>query len=261
MRSRASRTCRWSPAAAAMPAISISRTSFTCASCARQGRTERSCRSIRRLRWRCRAWSRSGPMPTSPSFRRSISAPTRTPPASANSASRRWRRPMCATSAIRWRRCSRRSRTSPRTPPSRSRVEIEDLPVVMSASEPPGEFEPGRSSRSDRAAQQLRRHRGRVPQRPCRRRDRPADRPAFRRAAGDPRRHRRLRRRQGFAGAAWRRQNPAPQSRDALPHAQAQPVGAACAREPCRRRLRHPRRAVSRGSAWCWSRRCASAAR
>ncbi len=103
--------------------------------------------------------------------------------------------------------------------------------------------------RSDRAASQLRRHRGGVPQRARRDRDRPPDRPPLRRAAGDARRHRRLRRGQGFAGAAWRGENPAPQSRDALPHAQARAVVAARAREPCRRRLRHPRRALSRGPA------------
>ena len=215
-----------------------------------EGARAGSSRSMPRRRWRCRAWSRSGPTPTSPIFRRSISAPTRTPPASANSASRRWPRPTCATSAIRWRRCSPTIPTSPRTPPSWSTVEIEELPVVMSASDPPGEFEPGRShakrsccttasatskrrSATPHAVVEIDVQTGRHSGVPLETRGAIGVYDAA----------------QGPAGAARRREDPAPQSRDALPHAQPQPVVAACAREPCRRRLRHPRRALSRGPA------------
>ena len=113
----------------------------------------------------------------------------RIPPAGAGA------RPSCAMSAIRWRPCSRRTPIWPRTRPNWSTVEIEELPVVISASDPPGEFEPGRSDRGDHSAPQLRRHRSGVPQRAHGRRARPADRPPLRRAAGDARRHRPLRRR------------------------------------------------------------------
>ena len=71
-------------------------------------------------------------------------------------------------------------------------LEIEELPVVMSASERARRVRARPLERSDRAASQLRRHRRGVPQRPRRGRDRRADRPALRRAHGDSRRHRRL---------------------------------------------------------------------
>ena len=121
IRSPGSRICRWSPATAAMPATSTFRISCICAWCARPMPMAASCRSTPRRRWRCRAWSRCGPMPTSPISRRSISAPTSPPRRSSRFASRRWRATACAISAIRWRRCSPRIRISPRTRPSWSR--------------------------------------------------------------------------------------------------------------------------------------------
>ena len=111
-------------------------------------------------------------------------------PASANSASRRWRRRSCATSAIRSRRCSPRIPISPRTPPSWSTVEIEELPVVMSASDPPGEFEPGRSSEAIVLHHSYGDIEAAFRNAACRGRDRRADRPALRRATGDAWRHR-----------------------------------------------------------------------
>ena len=57
-RSGASRTRRWSPAAARSSTTSTSPGRRSCASCARRIRTRASSRSTPRPRWRCRAWSR-----------------------------------------------------------------------------------------------------------------------------------------------------------------------------------------------------------
>ena len=249
IRCRGSKTCRWSPAKAAMPATSTFRISSTCGWCAPARRTGGSYRSIRRPRGRCRAWSRCGPMTISPTSRRSIFAPTRTPRASANSASRRWRRtfvryvgdPIAAVFA-----------EDPYLAEDAAdlvTVEIEELPVVMSASDPPGEFEPGRSSeaivlrhsygdieaafRNAHAVIELDLQTGRHSGVPLETRgaigryDAARDILELHGAAKIPHRNRET----------------------LVPHAQAQPIGAACAREPCRRRLRHPRRTLSRGCA------------
>ena len=120
-------------------------------------------------------------------------------------------------------------------------VEIEELPPLLSASDEPGEFEPGRSSeaaiythsfgdidaafRSAHTVVELDLQTGRH-----------SGVPLETRGA-----HRALRRRARHSGTARRRENSASQSRDAVPHAQSQPVATARAREPCRRRLRHPR--------------------
>ncbi len=110
--------------------------------------------------------------------------------------------------------------------------------------------------RADDHREGLRRHRGRVSRRPCDRRARPVDRPPFRRAAGDARRDRALRRRARHPRAARRRQGAASQ-----PRADRQdPVAAArlraSVRGPCRRRLRRARRALSRGRAGLPGARC-----
>ncbi len=115
-RSSGWRTRRWSPAAAASPATSTSRASFTCGSCAPTTPTPTSFRSTPKRRGRFPAWSRSGPRPTSPTCRRSTSAKGRSR-SSRPTASRCWRWTGCAMSASRWRRCSPTIPMLPRTPP------------------------------------------------------------------------------------------------------------------------------------------------
>ena len=151
-------------------------------------------------------------------------------------------------SAIRSRRYSRPTPISRKTRPIWSTVEIEDLPVVLDASAPPGEFEDGRStepailekSYGDVAAAFRQAHAvveldlaiGR----------------AFRRADGNARRDRALRRR---AATCWSSMAP-PRCRTGT--ATTSPACSAAIprrvhlyRGPCRRRLRHSRRALSRG--------------
>ena len=70
----------------------------------------------RRRRVPCPASSRSGPRPTSPTCRRSISARAGSR-RSSRTGSRCWRPTRCATSASRSPRCSPRTPMSPRTPP------------------------------------------------------------------------------------------------------------------------------------------------
>ena len=178
-----------------------------------------------------------------------------------NFASRRWRATACAMSAIRSRRCSPRTPISPRTRPSWSTVEIEELPVVLSASDPPGEFEPGRSSeaivlrhsygdidaafRNAHAVIELDLQTGRHSGVPLETRgaigryDAARDLLELHGAAKIPHRNRET---------LCRMLKP-------------QPVGAACARKPCRRRLRHPRRTLSRGRAGAGRRACGLAGR
>ncbi len=85
--------------------------------------------------------------------------------------------------------------------------------------------------------------------RPHRGRGRGRDRPPFRRAVGDPRRHRPPRRGARRARALRRREGAALESRCDRPHARPSAVLGASLRRPRRRRLRHPRRALSRGRA------------
>ncbi len=100
----------------------------------------------------------------------------------------------------------------------------------------------------DRGKVLRRRGRG-VPRRACGGRARARDRAAFRRADGDARRDRALRRRQRRAGNARRRQGAALEPRQHRPHARPRSFDRAPVRRSCRRRLRHPRRALSRGRA------------
>ena len=81
---------------------------------------------------RCRASSRCGPRPTSPTSARSISARGRSR-SLRPTASRCWRPTRCATSASRWPRCSPTIPTSPRTPPIWSTSTIEELPPILDA--------------------------------------------------------------------------------------------------------------------------------
>jgi hypothetical protein len=69
-------------------------------------------------------------------------APTRTPPASANSASR-LAKPTCHVGDPR--RCSPTTDVA-EDAADQVALDIEELPVVVFASDPPGEFEPGRST-------------------------------------------------------------------------------------------------------------------
>ena len=116
-RSSGWRTRRWSPAAAASPATSISRASFTCGSCARNHAhanivsidTEAARDAARRGRGVDRGRHRRRAADRFP--RRADREARALPPAGAGAATR------CATSASRSRRCSPRTPTSPRTPP------------------------------------------------------------------------------------------------------------------------------------------------
>ena len=176
---------------------------------------------------RCRAWSRCGPMPTSRTCRRSISAPTNPPRRSS-----RIRQPALARGRVRYigDPVAAVFAEDPYLAEDAAElvaVEIEELPVVLSASDPPGEFEPGRSGE----AALLRHSYGDIEA-------------AFRAAhtiieldlstgrhSGVPLEtrgaHRPLRCGARHSGAARRRQNPASQPRDAVPHAGPQPVRAA----------------------------------
>ena len=219
-RSSGWRTRRWSPAAAASPATSTFRASFTCGSCAPTTRTPTSSRSTPRPRARCRAWSRCGPRPTSPTCRRSISARGRSR-SSRRTASRCWRRTRCAMSASRWRRCSPRIPTSPRTPPIWSPCEVEELPPLLDARDEPGEFSSGRDTEAGDPAR-----RATATSRRCsRRRAHIVElKLTIGRHSGvpleTPRRARPLRRLARRAGAARRREGAAPQQGADRAHAQ-----------------------------------------
>ena len=71
-------------------------------------------------------------------------------------------------------------------------IEIEELPVVVSASDPPGEFEPGRSSEAIVLHHSFGDIEAAFQKGPRGGRDRCPDRPPLRRADGNARRHRRL---------------------------------------------------------------------
>ena len=120
---------------------------------------------------------------------------------------------------------------------------------MLDASAAPGEFEAGRSTEPAIVRKGLRRCRRGVPPGACRGRARSRDRPPFRRAAGNPRRDRPLRRRPRRARTARRRQGAALESRHHRAHARPRSRHRASVRGACRRRLRHPRRALSRGRA------------
>ena len=194
-------------------------------------------------RARCPASMRCGPQPTSPTCRRSISARARSR-RSILIASRCWQLTACAMSAIRSPRCSPPIPTSPRTPPTVT-AEIEELPPLLDAQAAPAEFSPGHSSEGGDHPPGLWRRRRGVPRRAACGRGRSRHRPAFRRAAGNARRHRPLRRFARHSRTARRRQGAAPQSGTALPHARHSAEHDPCPRVPCRRRLRHSRRALS----------------
>ena len=100
-------------------------------------------------------------------------------------------------------------------------MEVEELPPLLVAREAePGEFSFGRNTEADGPAPGLRRRRRGVQVRAAHRRAEAHQRPAFRRAAGDARRDRPLRRVARRAGAARRRQGAAPQQGTAGAHAQ-----------------------------------------
>ena len=155
----------------------------------------------------------------------------------------------CAMSASRSRWFSPKMLTSPKTPPIWSSVEIEPLPTIMHATEEPGDLRARPDHRAQRAPQRLWRCRRRLPRRACHRLARAFGRPAQRRADGDPRRHCALRRGARRAGNARRRQGAALEPRRARADARPRAGLGAALRGPCRRRLRHSRRALSRGRA------------
>ena len=71
-------------------------------------------------------------------------------------------------------------------------VEVDDLPVLVDAAAPVADFVDGLDDRADDLPPRLWRGRRGLPQRRPHRRNRCRDRPPFRRAAGDARRHRPL---------------------------------------------------------------------
>ena len=229
MRCRASRICRWSPAAGATPATSTFRISCICAWCAPPKAHGRiisvDASAALALPGVFAVWTNADIADLSPiDFRADKNA----------TGIREFRQPALAKTYVRYigDPVAAVFAEDPYVAEDAAElvtVEIEELPAVISASDPPGEFEPGRSTEAIMLHHSYGDIDAAFRNAACGDRDRSSDRPALRRAAGDPRRHRPLRRGEGSPGAARRRQDPAPQSRDALPHAQAQPVVAACA--------------------------------
>ena len=255
------RTRRWSPAAAAFAGdinfphqlhMRIVRSSHAHG----QHRLDRH----RRRRARCPASSRCGPRPTSPTCRRSISARAASS-SSRRIASRCWRSTRCAMSASRSRRCSPTIPTSPRTPPisspsrsrncrrcstprrarrvlARPRHRGGDL-IRQGYGDVDAVFRPRRTSSSSKLT--IGRHSG-VPletRGAIGRYDASRDILELHGAAKVPHRNREL---------LARMLKPPPASVHVL-------------RVPCRRRLRHPRRALSRGRSGLRRARCGSSAR
>ena len=95
-------------------------------------------------------------------------------------------------------------------------VEIEELAVMLDAEAAPGEFEPGRDTEATSSSRATATSTPRLATRMRLLSSTLSDRPPFRRAAGDARRHRPLRCGARHARAARRRQNSAPQPRAAL---------------------------------------------
>ncbi len=129
-------------------------------------------------------------------------------------------------------------------------LDIEELPAVLHADAPTRRIRAGPLDRNRRRAQGLWRRSTRLSQHAhADRRANAVGRTPFRRAAGNPRRHRPLRRRARRARNARRRQGAALESRPDRPNARAQSLFRASVRRPCRRRLRHSRRDLSGGRA------------
>ena len=166
-----------------------------------------------RRRARCPASSRSGPPPTSPTCRRSISA-------RAAFRARPYRQPVlatgrCAMSASRSRRCSRTTPTWPRTPPISSRWRSRNCRSCSPPRPSPASSRPAAPPRSPSSARATATSTRCLRSAPVDGRARSRDRPPLRRAAGDARRDRPLRRLARRARAVRRRQGAAPQSRAA----------------------------------------------
>ena len=198
---------------------------------------------------RCPAWSRCGPRPTSPTCRRSISARAASR-SSSPIASRCWRPAACAivgepVAAV--------FAVDPYVAEDAAdlvTMEIEELPALLDAvADRRASSRPAATPRPTIIRQGYGDVDAALRAAPRHRRTRARHRPPLRRAAGDARRNRPLRRLARYAGAARRRQGAAPQPRTARADAQAPAVVDPCARGACRRRLRHPRRALSRGRA------------
>ena len=236
---------RWSPAAADLPATSISRISFTCASCARAHAHGRivsiDAAAARALPGVFAVWTAADIADVPPIDFREGSIPALDPyrqPVLANGRVRYVGEPVAAVFA-----------DDPYIAEDAAdlvAIEIEELPPLLDARGGAGRVFAGPLQRSRDHPPGLWRRRCRVPRRAAYRRARTCDRPAFRRAAGDARRHRPLRRRARHSRIARRRQGAAPQSGTALAHARLAAERDPCARIACRRRLRHPRRNLSR---------------
>ncbi len=195
-----------------------------------------------------RRLSRCGPRPTSPTCRRSISAKARIP------ALDPYRQPVLASDRVRYvgDPVAAVFAADPYIAEDAAdlvAVEIEELPPLLDAQAAPAEFSPGHRSEAAIIRQgygdvdAVFRDAPHVVEARARRR------PAFRRAAGNPRRHRPLRRRARHSRTARRRQGAAPHPGTAVAHARPAAERHPRPRIPCRRRLRRARRALSRGRA------------
>ena len=140
-------------------------------------------------------------------------------------------------------------------------VEIEELPVVLDAVGAAERIPAGPHHRGRHHPPGLRRRRRRAARRAGHGRARACHRPPLRRAVGDARRNRPLRCVARHRRTVRRRQGAAPHPRTALADAEAAAVVDPRPRGPHRRRLRHPRRALSRGRAGLRRRDAARAAR
>ena len=246
-RSSGWRTRRWSPAAAASPATStfarqlhmrIVRSNHAHANIVvdrhRSGaRAARRGRGVDRGRHRRRAADRFP--------RRPDREARAVPPAGAGDATR------CAMSASRSPRCSPRTLTSPRTPPISSPWRSRSCRRCSTRATSPA------SSRSAATPRRRSSRRAMATSKRCSspRRTSSSCKLTSGRHSGVPLEcrgaHRPLRRLARHSGTARRRQGAAPEQGADRAHAQPRAGVGAVLRVPCRRRLRHPRRDLSRG--------------
>ena len=213
-RPAASRTRRWSPASGASPPMCRSRTSCTCASCARRSRMGGSRESTLEAALAAAGCaSRSGPRADVADIAADRFPATRSrgagalPPAGAGAGPRALCR-RARRGRVRHRRLSRRrrrrsGRTRDRGAAGRARCRRGAGRVRA------GRHRPKPPSSARATAMSMRR----FADAHASRRARSGGRPAFRRAAGDARRDRPLRRGARRSGAARRRQGAAPQPR------------------------------------------------
>ena len=140
-------------------------------------------------------------------------------------------------------------------------VEIEELPPLLDARAEPGEFSPGRDTEAAFLTPGLRRRRRGVRVRAHDRRVGPDLGPPLRRAAGDARRARPLRRFARHAGTARRRQGAAPEQGADRAHARPAAVVGVSASSPTSAAASASAANFIPRTCWSASRRCGSTAR